>query len=165
LDPVLEAVAELPEGGLPIPSSAEIRVRQFFQRQVRPVIAFAGVLPQLPQENKAVNVQPKDAQSIQQVQDFLQQLTDLSWSLSGLEHAGPAASAALQLVADAARFVARQHVIEKGSLAYIVLLTQTYRAGGSMASPSPHRHVLFLSVGLSYGGGKLLRQQSGMVCQ
>jgi hypothetical protein len=137
LDPVLEAVAELPEGGLPIPSSAEIRVRQFFQHQIQPVMGDGGMQTDVFDRHKAVDLQPADAQTIQQVQDFLHNFTVDTWGSAELSHVYPAAHAAVQLLGDTARFVARQQVVERGSLAYIVLLRQTYRAGGWHALVTP----------------------------
>lgn len=120
LDPVLEAVDELPPSGSPIPPSAQSRVRQFLTQQLSTGTTAAV---------QALCVRPKDLQDTKQLHEVLQ------WHVKALQHSGeslqelPIVVAAAQLVADAVRQVARQQVVEKNSTAYGLLLDEGYRAG------------------------------------
>jgi hypothetical protein len=136
LDPVLEAVAELPEAGLPIPSSAGHRIKQFFLQQLATVTA-AGSSSKTSGSSRLTSEYSKEVQTIQQLQQKLEELAAFWWDRPGLSHAKPCALKAVQLVANAARVVARQQVAERNTPAYNTLLAQGYRAGACLGGINP----------------------------
>jgi hypothetical protein len=73
LDPVLEAVAELPISGLPIPSSAGIRAKQFFIQQLDTATA-TGSTSQTPGRRRLASLHSKNVKTIQQLQQKLEEL-------------------------------------------------------------------------------------------
>jgi hypothetical protein len=129
LTPVLEAAAELPEGGLCIPSSAQERVRQYFAQQVGTVAAAEGSSSATASHSRHGWVLPDGVKSTSALQRHLQQSVDTLWSDQQCAHARPLMRAAAQLVADAACDVAQQQVVNRTSSAHTVLLTEGYRAG------------------------------------
>lgn len=120
LDPVLEAVDELPPSGSPIPPSAQSRVRQFLTQQLSTGTSAAV---------QALCVRPKDLQDTKQLHEALQRHANHLHSAVEGYHGVAMPAAAAQLVADAVRTVARQQVVEKNSTAYGLLLDEGYRAG------------------------------------
>lgn len=105
-------------------------MRQFFTEQLS---ADTGKAP-LPQRWR-----PQDLQDIKQLQEVLQQhAMCVNEGTDAAQQAIPMAVATAQLVADAARQVARQQVVEKNSRAYGVLLDEGYRAGGERVSLVAH---------------------------
>jgi hypothetical protein len=128
LDPVLEAVVQLPDGGLPIPSSAESLARNFFLQQLDAASDASNSSTQVPGSSSRSVAVPKDVQTLQQLGKLLLYASTL-WSNPDFKNAKPLALAAGQLVADAARVVARQQVAERNTQAYNTLLAEGYRAG------------------------------------
>jgi hypothetical protein len=78
-----------------------------------------------------------DVQTIEQMQEHMQDIVEKEWSDPTASHAKPVALTAVQLVADPARFTAQQKVIKEGSVAYSVLLAETYRAGKFACTSQP----------------------------
>lgn len=79
---------------------------------------------------------PEGLQATADLTGHLQQLSYHLWSQGQCKLASPIVSSAVQLVADAACYVARQSKIKPDTLAHSVLLTEAYRAGeaGTTAS-------------------------------
>jgi hypothetical protein len=129
LEPVLEAVDELPLGGTPIPASAQKRVEQFLVKQINsgpPAISRSGSLGAAA---KPACVRPKELQDTKQLREFLQKHVETAWVSVKCTGLTTVVTAAVQLVAESAHRVARQQVIEKKSQAYTILLDEGYRAG------------------------------------
>jgi hypothetical protein len=129
LTPVLEAVAELPAGGLPIPSAAQQRVRQFIKQQLGRATAELRNPAGTSGTNKPEGVLPEGLQAVTDLAGHLQQLSYNLWSQGQCKLASPIVSAAVQLVADASCFVARQQKTKPDTPAYGLLLSAAYRAG------------------------------------
>lgn len=100
-------MAQLPEGGGPIPSSVLKQVKAFLTEQFVDYIG-AAVLGGAPPSNYPSLVHHEEVTSLQQLQRYLQVLADTVWPVKPLRHARAQAYAAVQLVADAASVVARQ---------------------------------------------------------
>jgi hypothetical protein len=98
-------------------------------QQLDAVTAAASSTLQAPGSSRLAGVLPKGVKTLQQLLEQLQQLTLVWWDAPEFKAAKLLALAAVQLVADAARSVARQQVIERNTPAYNTLLTQGYRAG------------------------------------
>jgi hypothetical protein len=117
LDPLLEAVAQLPADGQPIPSSLTAQVEAFLKQQcsqyVDAAASNAGSHPTL--------IHLEDGQTIQQLHSQLLTVAD---SMFPVPHAlaKACACAAMQLVTDAADMVGQ-------SIQAQTLLDQCFRAG------------------------------------
>lgn len=124
-------------GGLPIPASAQGRVRQFFVKLISaaPAAARSGGSPSTMGASAGRSqlcVRPKDLQDTKQLHEVLGRHVKTVLVIGACKDTSAATalvSAAIQLVAEAAHQVARQQVVEKNSSAYSVLLDEGYRAG------------------------------------
>lgn len=128
MDPLVEAVAQLPTESQPIPSTVKRKVKEFLREQFVQYMRAAAVRGG-PPGNYPTLVQAEGVQTISGLHSHLLQFAGVIWELEPLEQTRAHAYAVGKLVTGAAQAVALEDGTDVWSSAYCVLLAQCYRAG------------------------------------
>jgi hypothetical protein len=132
LTPILEAVAELPAGGLPLPNSAQAQVRQYFSKY-KGATAAASSNANTQGDSTLGFVQPSFLKTTLELQEHLLHVAGSMWQKklhpASFSPDQQSTSAAAQLVGNAVNLVAQQLRVEQGSPACRSLMAEGFRAG------------------------------------